>query len=122
MPLELEPEPEPLLPHPAASTPTAASATSATNGRRSSPDLLGGVLLVPFPTRTCVPPSSLDPARALWSTSACWAPCRAGLAATMAHRRPGVVVASPQRLLRSAGILTCPLAAMKQDRSPHDQV
>src|SRR5919107_106933 len=58
-------EPELLLPHPAASTPAAASATSASSGRRSSPDLLGGGLLVPFPTRTCVPPSSLDSARAL---------------------------------------------------------
>src|SRR5919107_1183681 len=65
-------EPELLLPHPAASTPTAASATSATSGRRSRPGLLGGGLLVPFPTRTCVPPS-LDPAPALWSTSGCWA-------------------------------------------------
>src|SRR5512132_268729 len=53
MPPELEPEPLPA--HPAASTPTAASATSATSGRPSSPDLLGGGLLVPFPTCMCVP-------------------------------------------------------------------
>src|SRR5919112_6211431 len=106
-----------LLPHPAAIAPAAASATSASSGRRSSPDLLGGGLLVPFPTCMCVPPS-LDPAPALWWTSCCWAPCRAGLGPTMAHLRPGVVVASTQRRLLSAGILTYPLAAMTQDRSP----
>src|SRR5919107_5070717 len=43
-----------LLPHPAAIAPAAASATSASSGRRSSPDLLGGGLLVPFQTRMCV--------------------------------------------------------------------
>src|SRR5919112_4495804 len=54
-PLLDPPELELPLLHAAASTPTAASATSATSGRRSNPDLLGGGLLVPFPTRTCVP-------------------------------------------------------------------
>jgi hypothetical protein len=60
-----EPAPEVLPPHPAASTPTAASATSATSGRRRRPDLLGGGLVVPFQTRTWVPFSRWRSARAL---------------------------------------------------------
>jgi hypothetical protein len=71
MPPELEPEP--LLPHPAASRPTAASATSATNGRRSSPDLLGGDLLVPFQTRTCVA-SFAGPGPCLVAHQLLWSP------------------------------------------------
>jgi hypothetical protein len=107
----MPPEPEPLLPHPAASTPTAASATSATSGRRSSPDLLGGGLLVPSQTRTCIP-SFAGPGSCLVAHQLLWPPCRADLASTMAPRRPGVVVASTQRRLLPAGILTYPPAAI----------
>src|SRR4029453_17952835 len=98
-----EPEPELLLPHPAASTPTAPSAASATSGRRSSPDLLGGGLLMPFQTRTCVSSfagAGLCPVvhQLLWS------PCRADLPPTMAHRRPGAIAASTKRRLLPAGV------------------
>jgi len=47
-----------------------------------------------------------------------WPPCRAGPAATMAHRRPGVVAASAQRRLWPAGILTYPPTAMTPGRAP----
>ena len=57
-------------------------------------------------------PPLLDPARALWCHQGWWSPRRADLAPTMAHRRPGVVVASPQRRLRPAGILAYLLAAI----------
>src|SRR5919112_1374273 len=115
MPLELEPEPEPLLPHPAASTPTAASATSATSGRRSSPDLLGGGLLVPFQTRMCVPSfAGLGPCLVVHQLL--WSPCRADLPPTMSSRRPGVVVASPQPHHPAASIPAYPLAAMDAGR------
>ena len=95
----MPPEPEPLLPHPAASTPTAASATSATSGRRSVPTSweadcwchsrrARGFLL------------RWRSARALWRTSCCGDRCRADLPPTMTPRRPGVVVASTKgRLL-----------------------
>src|ERR687892_32530 len=113
MPLELEPEP--LLPHPAASTPTAASATSATSGRRSSPDLLGGGLLVPFQTRMCVPSfAGLGPC--LVVNQLLWSPCRADLPPTMTSRRLGVVVASPQLHHPAASIPAYPLAAMDAGR------
>src|ERR687892_732954 len=113
MPLELEPEP--LLPHPAASTPTAASATSATSGRRSSPDLLGGVLLVPFLTRMCVSSfAGLGPCLVVHQLL--WSPCRADLPPTMTSRRPGVVVASPQLHHPAASIPAYPLAAMDAGR------
>src|SRR5215211_774498 len=59
-----EPEPGPLLPHPAASAPAAASTTSVISGRRSPltrparhPDrarLSGAVLLVPVQMRMCI--------------------------------------------------------------------
>jgi hypothetical protein len=71
-PVPPELEPELLLPHPAASTPTVANAASATSGRRSSPDLLREGLLVPFQMLTCVssfagPGSCLVVHHLLWS-------------------------------------------------------
>src|SRR5919112_4105168 len=116
MPMPLELEPEPLLPHPAASTPTAASATSATSGRRSRPDLLGGGLLVPFRTRMCVSSFFAGLGPCLVVHQLLWSPCRADLPPTMTSRRPGVVVASPQLHHPAASIPAYPLAAMDAGR------
>src|SRR5829696_3173832 len=104
-----EPDPPELLPHPAASTPTVASATSATSGRRSNPDVMAGVLLVSCPTRMCVP---FFAGPGLWCHQDWWSSCRADLAPTIAHRRPDVVVASTQPRPPPAGILTYPPAAI----------
>jgi len=57
-------------------------------------------------------PSFAGPGPCLVVHQRSWSPCRAGLGPTMAHRRPGVAVASPQRRPRPAGILAYQLATI----------
>jgi hypothetical protein len=66
--------------------------------------------LVAYQAGICVPPS-LEVGPRPVGLQVVWSPCRADPAATMAHRRPGVVMASPQVPAPVTAIRACLLVS-----------